>query len=96
MKRVWCLWTFEESIWTEWMRERYINGRSLNEIDRRSNIDSTLWAGIIDNRRKFNNILICDSNYVCHWVGTSTEFSFKNVVESIRARKDQDNYTKGV
>lgn len=96
MKRVWRLWTFEESVWTEWMRKRYIMGRGLREIDKRPNADSALCAGILDDRSTFNNFLICNPNYEFHWAGTDNEFSFKNVVETIRLKRNPDILAKEV
>lgn len=66
MKRVYRIWTNDESIWTVWMRRRYIKNRELGEITKRPNIDSALWVGILDDGDKFNNFLICDTNYEFH------------------------------
>lgn len=77
------------------MRERYIRGKGLREIDKRPNTDSALWAKLLDDRNKFNDVMICNSSYVFLWIGAGI-FSFKNAVESIREKKEPDTLAKGV
>lgn len=96
MKRARKLWNYKSSIWAEWMRECYIMGNGLNDIEKRPSIDSALWAGLLDDRNKFNTYLICNPNYVFQWVGFGINFSFKNAVESVRKREDPDSLSKGI
>lgn len=94
MKRAYRLWTCDASIWTKWMRERYIKGKGLYDINKRPNIDSTLWVGLLDDRGEFMNHMSCNPNYVFQWNGFGSDFSFKNAVETVWEKKD--NLAEGI
>lgn len=45
VRRTVRLWTQEQSIWTGWMRQIYVNGKALDTIIQTSN-QSTIWSDI--------------------------------------------------
>lgn len=96
IKRVWRIWTENNSIWASWMRERYVKNQSLNLISKRVGMDSALWAEIIDQKGSILNVMSCGTDRSCVWTGTGANFTYKNAWDSIRHFDEPDPLAKGV
>lgn len=66
LKKVIHVWSADESLWVLWMRNRYIGGRSLIEIEGRNN-DSPVWREILRDRELFSTCATCEAKWVMWW-----------------------------
>jgi len=94
IKRTYRLWTCEKSIWSTWMRERYVKGRNMIMINTKIFTDSTAWMKEVAGM--YVNIFKCKENYGFEWHGAGKECSYKNAWKSIREKGPRDRLSGGI
>jgi len=63
VKRAVKCWSPNNSIFTDWIKIRYIKGKGVDDIRFRPNIDSHMWKTILANRETINSCIKCLSNH---------------------------------
>lgn len=63
IKKMYKMWIGEQSIWSTWMRGRYIKGKSLEELLQSTNHKSPIWTPRKRIKQHLDKCIRLDSNY---------------------------------
>lgn len=90
IKRTIQIWTFDQSIWIEWIRMRYVKGRYVLGGIERSTLNPPLWNDILKNQSAINTYVDCKSYYTIEWKGKGLVLSAQYVYNTIQLPSVED------
>lgn len=67
IKRLYYLWNYINFIWCFWIIDKYIQRRSINNIIKRRNANSSILVELFDTTGKFFDIFKNNTNYFYVW-----------------------------
>lgn len=83
------------SAWVEWVKQRYVKGRGLEEIESRQG-DSTHWKAIIAAKPKIRKFISLGANGTYEWRGKGDKGTLRNIFNTVRRRREADEYSGGI
>ena len=96
IKRASKYWDKSDSILVKWIQDRYIKGKTLNDIQIRPTVDSHFWKAFVSERNLVDKCLDCRANSTIMWRSGSPINKLGGIVESIRDRKHKDMLAEGI
>lgn len=89
------IWSQETSLWINWVRDRYIKGKALEEIDSCQR-DFPIWSDVLRGKELNRRFIVCRANYHLKSVMVDARPMMKCIYDRLKPRVDLDPYAKGI
>lgn len=95
VKKIIRLWNVDDSIWSQWIRRHYVQGKALSTIVCKKR-DSPIWTNILPNNESLADYLVCKENYVTEWIVPDLQPTMSNLYSYFRLTAPADPFTCGI